>query len=98
MAKLKNHGEFIIEQLQDKEFRNEFVESLFKDYHDDSDEKSLLLGLRYVADAEGGLGELAKKSSLSREYLYKIFNSQRVPKFPTFFVILRSLGIKKIYT
>ncbi|WP_420886602.1 DNA-binding protein [Candidatus Finniella inopinata] len=42
----------------------------------------------------GGIGELAKKTSLNRQNLYKLFSAKRQPKIETLGVILDGLGFR----
>jgi DNA-binding phage protein len=97
MKQFESHQDFLIQELKNKNFREKFVDGVFKTYYEDNDEKSLLLSLRYVAEAEGGIGEVAKNSSfLNRESLYKILTAKRLPKFPNFLHLLEALKIKRL--
>ena len=73
MARSRKYQDFLIEQLKDHDeavaYLNAALEESLK-----GDEESLqvfLIALRNVAEAQGGVGNLAKKAGIGRESLYK---------------------------
>lgn len=61
---------------------------------EDGDIKSLLKALRNVVKAQGGVGELAKKTKLSRTTLYKTLSSTGNPEVSTLDDILAVYDIR----
>lgn len=62
----------------------------------DGDEESqevLLHALRNVAEAQGGIGKLAKKTHVRREALYRILSPEGNPEFRTFTSLLHAMGL-----
>jgi len=56
-------------------------------------EDVFLLGLRKVAKALGGIGELAAETNLDRTHLYKMLSDEGNPTFANISVVLQSLGM-----
>lgn len=52
------------------------------------------MALRHVAEAQGGLGKLSKKTHLNRESLYKTLSSKGNPKLQTIGILLKGLGFE----
>ena len=61
---------------------------------EDEDPHVFLLSLKDVTDAWGGMSELAEKSSLSRQSLYRTLSESGNPKLITILSILDSLGME----
>ena len=54
--------------------------------------EGLLLALRDVAQAQGGVGALADRSGLNREHLYRVLSSRSKPKIDNLMAIISALG------
>ncbi len=52
-----------------------------------------LVALRNVAEAQGGMGQLAKKAHVGRESLYKALSETGNPKWYTLVSLIISLGL-----
>lgn len=88
-----------------RRYENDLIESLKKpkeaaaylNEHLEDDEKDseelFLLALRDVARAHG-ISEIADRTDLGRESLYKTLSSEGNPKFYTLKTILRAMGLK----
>ena len=50
--------------------------------------------MRDVAEAQGGIGKLAKKTTISREHLYDILASKHNPRLDNWLDILSGLGFR----
>lgn len=77
-----------------------YLDTAIEEYEQDGDARALLLAIKRVAEAQGGISKLAKETNLNRQNLYKIFNSKTSPRFSTLTRILKALGysitIKKL--
>jgi probable addiction module antidote protein len=60
---------------------------------DDEDHRILLLALRDVANAQS-ISQVAGKSGLNRENLYRILSPEGNPRLSSFLPLLRSLGLE----
>lgn len=89
-----NYEEWLIESLKDKEEAAVFLQVAFEEFQKDDDIEALLLSLRFVAEAQGGLGRLARKTHLNRESLYKTLSKKGNPKFQTVGLLLKALGFQ----
>ncbi|MBI1389633.1 MAG: putative addiction module antidote protein [bacterium] len=69
-----------------------FLETVFEEYEKDPDEGALLSALRQVAKAQGGMTELARKTELSRERLYKTLSQEGNPRLKNLRRILQAFG------
>lgn len=89
-----SYDEWLIESLRDRQEAAVFLQVAFEEFQRDSNVEALLLALRYVAEAQGGLGQLARKTHLNRESLYKTLSKNGNPKLETVGVLLKGLGFQ----
>ena len=61
---------------------------------EEDDPKLLMLALRNVADAGGGIAPLAKQTGLNRESLYKTLSGNRNPGIATINAILHAFKLR----
>lgn len=80
---LKNHKEAVA-------YLNGALEESMKG--DKESQELFLKALRNVAEAQGGLGKLAKKVHIRRENLYRILSECGNPELQTFTSILSAMG------
>lgn len=77
-----------------------YLDVSLEEFEKDGDMDALLLAIKQVAEVKGGITELAKKTNLSRQNLYKIFSHKTNPRFDNIIKILNALGytfaIKKV--
>ena len=89
-----NYEEWLIKSLTSKKEAATYLQVALEEYQNDNDLESFLLALRYVAEAQGGLGKLSKKTHLNRESLYKTLSSKGNPKLQTIGILLKGLGFE----
>ena len=70
----------LLERLKDPELAQAYLEAAVESYEEDRNTESLLLAMRDVAEAQGGIGELAKRTAISRQHLYEILASKHNPR------------------
>lgn len=90
--KYQTFKELLLEDLQDSESAQEFLNATIEAYAESSDIPAFLLSLRYLAEAKGGVAKLAKKTKLNKQNLYKILTGKTSPKFSTIYTIIKGLG------
>ena len=61
---------------------------------EDGDPAVLLLALREVAKAKGGIAALAREADVSRESLYRTLSANGNPKLETLSALLEALGLR----
>jgi len=54
----------------------------------------ILLALRNVAEAQGGMSNIAEKASLNRENLYRMLSKRGNPQMGSIIKLLHALGLK----
>jgi len=95
MAKKRKYQDFLIEELKDHEeavaYLNAALEESLKG--DEESKNLFLLALRNVAEAQGGIGSLAKKAHVGRESLYKTLSGTGNPKWHTLVSLVIALGL-----
>ena len=65
---------------------------------EEDDPKLLLAALRDVAESQGGMAMIARRTGLGRESLYKSLSENGNPKLSTLFeVFKKSLGSRSLY-
>lgn len=69
-----------------------YLQVAFDAFQMDGNFQALLLALRDVTNAQGGISELSEKTHLNRQSLYKTLSSTGNPKLDTFGSIIRGLG------
>lgn len=82
------YHEDLINDLKNSEFALEYLNACLKG----GDEGTFLLGLRYVAEAHGGVRMLAKKTRLSREHLFKMLSKNGNPRLESLTLLADAFG------
>src|SRR5258708_10031029 len=90
MNRTVRHHDYLMKHLKRPAEAAAYLSSI----SEDGDIKFLLKALRNVVEAQGGVGELAKKTRLSRTTLYKTLSSDGNPEIKTLDIILRVYGIR----
>ena len=95
MAKSKDYQDWLIERLKDHDEAVAYLNSALEEsLKGDEESKHLfLIALRNVAQAQGGISCLAKKSHLGRESLYKALSETGNPKWYTLVSLIMGLGL-----
>lgn len=95
MRKTKKYKDWIIEELKDHDlavaYLNEALEESLKG--DEESQHLFLIALKNVAEAQGGIGNLAKKTHMGRESLYKTLSEKGNPKWHTLIALINALGL-----
>lgn len=85
---------WLINSLRDKNEAAAYLQVTLEEYQKDNDTGALLLALRHVAEAQGGVGALARQTHLNRESLYKTLSGKVNPKLQTLGMLLNGLGFQ----
>ncbi len=89
-----DYSQQLMESLSDKAQAVAYLEVALEEYELDQDANAFMLALKNVVQAQGGVGELSKKTGLDRAHLYRVFSRQGNPRFLTLNNILRALGFR----
>jgi len=87
------HDEFI-ESLKNPKEADLYLRIAMEEYHEDGDADALLIALRNIAEAKGGMSQLAKVTHLNRQNLYNVLSKNGNPTLDTFDLILKGLGYR----
>jgi probable addiction module antidote protein len=83
-----------LERLRDPKTANYAVKLALEEFEQDNDVEVLLDTLRLVAQAQGGLASLARKTALSRQAVHEALSPHGNPRLRTFQSVLGSLGLR----
>ncbi len=82
------------ELVKSKKNRKIYLKTALEDYKKDRDLPAFLLALRTITIASGGVNNLAEKTNLNRQTIYKALSSNGNPSFSMIDLILSSLGME----
>jgi probable addiction module antidote protein len=94
MDKTTSYHDRLLSDLSDRDEAMAYLRVALEEYESDEDADSFMVALRNVAEAQGGVGALAKKTQLNRPHIYKILSSKGNPRFITLDNILRAMGFR----
>ncbi len=92
MKKTIPYTDLLIEDLKDPKEAAAYLNASLQDAGEDSEEL-FLLALGHVAKAYG-IAEIAEKTQLGRESLYKALSANGNPKLTTLIALLKVMGLK----
>ncbi len=84
--------DYLVEKLQDSTEAQAFLDAAIYEYEEDGDAEALMLALRYLVEAQGGVPQLSEKTHLNKQNLYKILTGKTTPRFDTMISIIKGLG------
>jgi len=91
---MRNFREYVKEKLKEPEEAISYLNTALEEYEKDRDTKAFLLTLHTVTEVRGGITQLAKKTNLNRQHLYKALSNRGNPSLNTLESILRGLGFR----
>jgi probable addiction module antidote protein len=87
-----SHDEAMVRDLRsDPAFAAEYVRAALEDT---DDPRVLLLALRRVAEARGGIAKVAKAAGIERESLYRALSPRGNPRLSTLVAVTKAMGLK----
>ena len=89
MSLSTDYKEDLLHRLSDPEYATGYLSACAEEGREE-----LLLGLRNVAQAYGGINQLADQTELNRENLYKMLSDEGNPRLSSVFAVLDALGIE----
>jgi probable addiction module antidote protein len=81
---------WLIEQLKDPAEAAAYLEAVIGE----GDQAALMLALRQVAQAQGGIAKIARKAKLTREATYKMLSATGNPELRSLTAILAATGLR----
>ena len=87
-----SHDEAMIRELRDNpDFAAEYLRAALEDTEEPH---VLLVALRRVAAARGGIAKVAKAAGVERESLYRALSGRGNPRLSTLVAVTKALGLK----
>jgi probable addiction module antidote protein len=81
---------WLIEQLKDPAEAAAYLEAVLED----GDQAAIMLALRQVAQAQGGLAMVARKAQLTREATYRMLSKSGNPELRSLSAVLKATGLR----
>jgi probable addiction module antidote protein len=95
MRKYRTYREVAVETLRNRpEEAILYLEASIEEFEKDNNTGALLSALRTVAEAQGGIPELARRIGMEKMTLYKALSEEGNPKLSTLGSILHGLGYR----
>ena len=85
--------EVAVERMADPAAAEAYIRLALQEYDADGDAASLLVALRTVVEARGGIGALAKATGLNRQTLYRTLAGRHSPRLDTLSAVLKFCGL-----
>jgi probable addiction module antidote protein len=87
-----SHNEVMVRKLRE---RPRFAAEYLKATLEDTDEPEvLLIALRHIAEARGGLAKVAKAAGIERESLYRALSPRGNPRLSTLVGVMKAVGLR----
>jgi probable addiction module antidote protein len=90
-ASISHHEAMVRELKANPTFAAEYLKAALED---SAEPRVLLLALRRVAEAKGGLAQVAKKTGVKRESLYRALSPTGNPRLSTLVALTNAMGLK----
>jgi probable addiction module antidote protein len=90
VAASRSYDDWLIDRLKDPKEAAAYLEAAIED----SDQGVLMLALRHVALARGGVAEIARRSQLTREATYRMLSASGNPELKSLTALLAAAGLR----
>jgi probable addiction module antidote protein len=86
-----SHDEMMIKRLRkNRAFAVEYLKAAMEDTEEPA---VLLIALRHIAEARGGIAKVAKAAGIERESLYRALSPRGNPRLSTLFAVTKAMGL-----
>jgi len=87
-----SHDEAIVKELrQSPKFAAEYLKAALEDQ---DEPRVLLIAMRHIAEASGGIAKVAKAAGIQRERLYRALSARGNPRLSTLIAVAKAVGLK----
>ena len=93
-ASVSHNEREIAELAADRDLAVEYLKAAMESLDNPDDRAAGLLALRAVAEAYGGLGNVAQTAGISRESLYRALSPSGNPTLKTLLAVLNTVGMR----
>jgi len=84
------YEDWLVEQLKDPAEAAAYIEAVIAG----GDQAAIMLALRQVAQAQGGIAEIARKAKLTREATYRMLSKSGNPELKSLTAVLSAAGLR----
>lgn len=81
---------WLIKQLRDPAHAAAYLEAVIED----GDQGAIMVALRQVAKAQGGVAQVARKAKLTREATYNMLSKSGNPELRSLSAVLKATGLR----
>ena len=85
-----SYSDWLIKRLKDRDEAAAYLEAVFAE----GDQAAIMLALRQVAKAQGGVAQVARQAKLSREAAYKMLSAVGNPEYRSLSAVLGTFGLR----
>lgn len=85
-----SYENWLLEQLKSPAEAAAYLETVIEE----GDQSAIMLALRQVAQARGGVAEIARKAKLTREATYKMLSKSGNPELRSLTAVLEAAGLR----
>ena len=86
-----SHDEVMVKKLRkNRAFAAEYLKAAMEDTEEP---QALLVALRHIAEARGGMAKIAKAAGIERESLYRALSPRGNPRLSTLFAVTKAMGL-----
>jgi probable addiction module antidote protein len=87
-----SHADAIVRELRkNPEFAAEYLRAALEE---EDEPRVLLIALRRIAEARGGLAKVARAAGIQRESLYRALSTRGNPRLSTLVAVTKAVGLK----
>jgi probable addiction module antidote protein len=87
-----SHDEYMLRKLRENpKFAAEYLKAALEDTEEPG---VLLIALRRIAEARGGIAKVAKAAGIERESLYRALSAKGNPRLSTLVAVTKAVGLK----
>jgi len=87
-----SHEDAIVRELRkNPEFAAEYLRAALEE---EDEPRVLLIALRRIAEARGGLAKVARAAGIQRESLYRALSTRGNPRLSTLVAVTKAVGLK----
>src|SRR5258705_974263 len=90
-AAISNDQAIVRELRANAKFAAEYLRAALEDV---TEPRVLLIALRQLAEARGGIAKVAKAAGIERESLYRALSPRGNPRLSTLVAVTRAIGLK----
>ena len=87
-----SHEEAVVRMLREEPaFAAEYLRAALED---ENEPRVLLIALRRIAEARGGIAKVAEAAGVERESLYRALSARGNPRLSTLAAVAKAMGLK----